>query len=269
MNFLLRDDDICFFTKVEEFKKIWNWFLNENYSKLNLAVIPFVYPKEFGIEDKNLKPLEENRELTLYLKELIKKKKIEILLHGYSHTSFDKKFEFSINDKELLSKKIKEAKIYLEKLLETKISVFVPPHNSLSKKALEAIKENKLNILASFPISFFRVGFNLEYFSFFVKRFIFSKMNFKYLKGFYFYPYKVKFSSHKQLDCFNFLPNLFSFKDLLRLTYKIKKVKGSFCLAVHWWELKEGNLELLKIFISRLVKDKDISFKFASEVLDD
>ncbi|MCM8819278.1 MAG: DUF2334 domain-containing protein [Candidatus Omnitrophica bacterium] len=266
MDFLLRDDDICFFTKLENFKKAWSWFLEKSFAKLNLAVIPFVYPKEFGIEEENLKPLEENKELIIYLKKLIKEKKIEILLHGYSHASFDKKFEFSINNKESLSKKIKKAKFYLENLLETKISVFVPPHNSLSRKALQAIEENGLNILASFPVSFFKIGFNLQYFYFFIKRFLFSKINYNYLKGFYFYPYITKFNLHKQLDCFNFLPNLFDSQDLLKLTYKIKKIKGSFCLAVHWWELKETNLELLKSFLCKLMEDNQIFFKFASEV---
>ncbi|MCM8787821.1 MAG: DUF2334 domain-containing protein [Candidatus Omnitrophica bacterium] len=270
MDFLLRDDDICFFTKLEDFKKVWSWFLETDCAKLNLAVIPFVDLKEFNItEEVRLKPLEENKELVIYLKKLIKKKKIEILLHGYSHTSFGKKFEFSITDKESLLKKIKKAKFYLENLLETKISIFVPPHNRLSKEALEAIKENKLDILASFPMSFFKIGFNLKYFYFFIKRFLFSKINYNCLKGFYFYPYILNFDSHKQLDCFNFLPNLFDFQDLLRLTYKIKKIGGSLCLTVHWWELKEMNLELLKTFICKLIEDNQIMLKFASEVFDD
>jgi len=265
MKCILRDDDISFFTSFRDLIKTWGWFLNLDNSKLNLAVIPFVSGEEFG-KDNKIYPLGENLELKNFLIEKIKNKKIEILLHGYSHNSIKGIFEFGINDFKLLYKKIKEGKEYLEALLNVKISFFVPPHNTLSKAGLKAVIENRLNILSSIPFSPFKIGFSVENILFFIRRFYFSFIYRKEFKKRRIYPYYTKFSLYKYLDFFPFLPNIFSKEDFISIYNIIKKENGIFSLATHYYELDKEKLDILKDLIFEISKYKDNAFIFASEL---
>jgi hypothetical protein len=266
MDFLIRDDDICFFTSPEELKNSWEWYLTDHFSKLNLAVIPYVNPSEFGRPGDSICPIGENAKLTGYLKQGIKKKKIEILLHGYSHASCDGRFEFESRDRKELSEKIRAGKDYLEDLFHIKICAFVPPHNALSKEGLEAVRENGLNILSSVPSSPFRIGLDSQRLSFFVKRKFFSFRYRKCLKGKFVYPFLIRFTTLTNLDCLSLIPTKFRVDDLLNFYRIVKKRRGIYCLATHYWEIEDNNKKTIHEFIKNISKDPEVRFVLASDI---
>ncbi len=269
MRFLIRDDDICFFTSPEELERIWGWYLNKDFGKLNLAVIPFAEATEFSKSAAGIYPIGRNEQLTGYIKQKIKDKKIEILLHGYSHAadSAAEKFEFTSLDKEKLYKKLGEAREYLEDLFKAKISTFVPPHNALSKPGLEAVAKSGLNILAATPLSPLKMEWGCQRLVFFLKRLFFSLKYKKVLKGKFVYPFLTRFSSHQQLDCLSLIPGVFNGEDLIAFYNIVKKNKGTFCLATHYWEIEHSEQEIIQGLVEYIRRDPDAKFVFASDIL--
>ena len=83
--------------------------------------------------------------------------------------------EFNYPDYELLNKKTKKGKEYLEDLFDSKIFNFVPPSNQINKMGIKSLINNKLNMsglvgyrydrelsLKGYQAFFKRVFFNLE-----------------------------------------------------------------------------------------------------------
>ena len=148
MKFAIRDDDTNFFTKPKELEHIFNRIWNR--CPISLAVVPFhsctktnQIPKKYWSGNK-LFPIDKNNQLIKFLKQKIKEEKIDILLHGYNHKIETNGFEFELIKEPY--NKIMEGKNYLEELFDVKISVFVPPNNSISSKSVKALRKAKLNI---------------------------------------------------------------------------------------------------------------------------
>jgi hypothetical protein len=264
MKFVVRDDDICYFTKCEELENAWGWFWERFSGKVCFAVIPFVKTEEFISQRRY--PLHENSELVNYLREKIKEKKAEILLHGYDHFTLYKRYEFESYDRGELSQKIRAGKRYLEEIFGVKVSFFVPPHNILSKAGLQAVKENELNILSSIPYNICKIGFRFENLSFFVKRRLFNFRHRKIFKKRYIYPFMVKFGSYTYLDCFNFNNWVDDMDNLIKACEIIARHKGIFCLSTHYWEMNEFKVEKLERLLRNIMSIEKIEFCFASEI---
>jgi hypothetical protein len=60
------------------------------------------------------------------------------MLHGHHHDEPDAKREFVSGSD--LARKVREGKHYLEGILQTKIRVFVPPHNTIGRSGDNRIK---------------------------------------------------------------------------------------------------------------------------------
>lgn len=234
MKVILRDDDTCYFTKPEELEKafgdIWD------FAPISLAVTPFVgtvnkkvIPNNFVFE-KNSYPIGENKELVAYLKKLLNERKISITLHGYNHDDIGKDPEFVAGKN--LSEKVKEGKEYLEKLFDTKITTFVPPHNSFSKEGWEAVVKNRLNISG---ITNFRDFSRLKY-PYYWKIFI-KKCFFKPFTG-YTYPYVIDFKDHKEIPYYS-LSSRSPFKKPKKALKSVYKKNGVFCIATHYFSLQK------------------------------
>lgn len=262
MKFLIRDDDICFFTQPEELENAWGW-LWEIDGKINFAVIPFVgiFDKRFG---KGLYPIGENRRLLDYLKKKVKDGRAEILLHGYSHLSIGRKFEFESSDEEDLSQKIKEGKEYLETLFESKVRVFVPPNNGLGRAGLTAVSRNGMSVLSSISFSPFKRRANIMNLFFLLKRKIFSYRYRMILDGKFVYPFIVHFPSHTQLDCIPLLPST-SLKKLITISQMIKNYSGIFCLSTHYWEIVNTTREVIQKLVQFLLTNRENEISTASE----
>src|SRR4051812_1940274 len=152
MKFAIRDDDTCYFTDPAELERVYHdvW----DRVPVCLATVPFAVgyervgiPREHWHSGRAF-PLEENRELVAALKELVAARRASIALHGFTHEDFPDGYEFeAAPDPE---RRLRDGLRHLNDTLGTDISVFVPPHNALSKRGLAAVGRAGLNILGSF-----------------------------------------------------------------------------------------------------------------------
>lgn len=285
MKFIIRDDDISYFTSYKDLEKIYKniWdkipvsfavtpFINNRFKKLVEEIIPgrkktIKFIKKLN-KNKKLKskldkefPLEKNKELVDFLREKYKKGKIDIMLHGYNHNFCENGYEFE-SDKNL-KEKTKKGKEYLEKKLNANINIFVPPNNSLSRKGSKAVIKNKLNILIAYGYYPWERPLRIDYFYNFLRIF---KIFLKYKRQIS-YPYILKFKDHKEMACYSFNKNT----DINYLKngfeYVLQK-NGNFCIATHHWELLQNKKMLFDFyeFIKYVKKHKNIKFIKASEL---
>ncbi|MCM8832183.1 MAG: DUF2334 domain-containing protein [Candidatus Omnitrophica bacterium] len=276
MKFAIRDDDTNFFTKPEELEKIYKEIWAKNIP-VSLSVIPFAV-KSYNsgdwdnfYQDTIQNGIGNNKELVYFLIEKLKEKKISIMLHGFSHqykvsenkTSMPilatkenleklkknriaKKLywygEYTWKPYEQLKKETKEGKEYLEDLFHTKITVFVPPSNDISKHGVKAISECGLNISGTMYLSRFNRPIN--YYS--VKNWLLKLWwRIRYNKV---YPYVMDYGSHKELCAYGLVPGV-SFEQL-KEQFEFCFVKNApFVLAVHYWELNSDYTLFFKNFI--------------------
>lgn len=234
MKFAIRDDDINYFTNPEDLETIYGNIWNK--CPISLSIVPFhasvksgAIPPKYWTGDA-IFPIDENKRLIKFLKEKIKEGKISIMLHGYSHKDYENGHEFEVGDN--LEKKVKEGKEYLEQLFKIQVTTFVPPHNVLSRKGLLAVVNNGLNIL---NIPSFRPGRRVFHFS--------NIIPFIKLRIFYIrhpgrrYPYVISLSDHNEINCYPLVPQtkLEELEDDFKFC---SKMDGVFCLATHYWEMK-------------------------------
>jgi hypothetical protein len=149
MKVAIRDDDTCYFTAPESLARVYHdvW----DRVPVCLATVPCAIgyqragiPREHWCSGEAF-PLERNRPLVAALKELVAARRATIALHGYTHQDFPDGFEFqSAPDPE---RRVREGLRVLSETLLAPISVFVPPHNALSKRGLAAVGAARLNIL--------------------------------------------------------------------------------------------------------------------------
>ena len=277
MKFILRDDDISYYTKLEEVYKLYENAIN-NGLKVNFSVIPKAQ-KVFDTENKatlyhetEKRNIEENKELVTWLRDKVKAKKIEILLHGYDHSfSIKQNNEYVLLTKELvditrknkniydeccykkaeiLKKEIKEGKERLEDIFNTKINVFVPPANLMSKQCSKIIVDNNMNISGSIKRNFNR---KIDAYSIrnYIKKSIwkFSSKNL--------YPYMLKYAKNNEIDAHEFTPSI----DIIKFDKLVNELKNkniSFSVFTHYWQLQKKDY-LYKYYIKMINEFKDNS----------
>ena len=284
MKFAIRDDDTSFWTRPEElefvYKKIWAKGI-----PVSIAIIPFSVKFYFSsnrekfYQDEKLKPIGENRELIEFLKEKIKENKISIMLHGFSHQykvakwrkgtlvlatkeNLDelKKYkkgrnlcwygEYNWKPYEQLKEETKRGKEYLEDIFHTRIMIFVPPSNDISKEGVKALAESRLNLSGTMRLSKLNRPVNLcsikNWFIKFWWRLKYDRV----------YPYVMDYVTHKELHAYGLVPGVTL--EELRNHFKFCYDRGTpFVLATHYWEvgkLKELG-EILEKFMNSFCKD--------------
>ena len=149
MKFVVRDDDTCGFTRVEELQDCYAQIWED--VPVSLSVTPFRIPGD----DWNLPPalagsmealpLHENTELVGFLREGIRAGRIDIAMHGYHHLHYHGQPEY-VGGSELM-RKTAAGRAYLEQWLGTRVRTFVPPHNTISLEALQAIVAAHMNLV--------------------------------------------------------------------------------------------------------------------------
>jgi peptidoglycan/xylan/chitin deacetylase (PgdA/CDA1 family) len=233
MKFAIRDDDTCFFTKPEELERAYDFVKD---GPVSLSIVPFAVPIHTDCVvpyGKNIPfacySLADNRDLVEYLKNGIKANQWSVLLHGYSH-EYQKvdgvwKAEMLWKSKERLLTEITKGKTYLEELLDTKISVFVAPNNSIDAKAIAALEANGMDY--SGILLYGDRAFDFYYVKNFCKRwFVRATKKIQY-------PGVLKFRRHKELTAYT-LGNF----DRLVMAYQESKKRGEpFCVYTHYWDL--------------------------------
>lgn len=227
MFFCIRDDDTNYFTKPEDLERAFNrlW----EFGPISISVVPYQkgcrtkgVPIEYR-QSGEVYPIDSNIELINFLRQKLRKGQIEIMLHGYHHEDFDGGPEFFAGKN--LIEKVAEGKKYLEYLLDTKIRVFVPPHNTISRTGLRAVIASGLQlgcltgIRGSWPI----FSWNSWHNKWRIQRW-----------GSY-YPFIIDMGNHYELQSNAVTPS--SNLQCLKENMKLAAInKGYFCLATHYWE---------------------------------
>jgi hypothetical protein len=150
LKFAIRDDDTSFFTRREQLIRAYEGIWER--APVSLAVVPFHgrtrtegIPPEYWSGENQLYPLADNSDLIAFLREQKAKKRVSIMMHGYSHVDEADGYEFETGND--LQRKAREGKQYLEEVFGVPLRAFVPPHNKLSATGYRAVTHAGLDIV--------------------------------------------------------------------------------------------------------------------------
>ena len=251
MKVAIRDDDTCYFTRPAVLERVYHdvW----DRVPVCLATVPFA----IGYERKGIPPehwrsgesfaLEKNPEVVSLLREALVARRVTVALHGYTHEDFPTGSEFqAAPDPE---RRVAEGLAYLQQTLKTSISIFVPPHNALSKRALEAVSAARLNLLGSFlsfrpslrpwdrrtPANWWRV-----------RRY--RALSGRRKSDPFVYPFVLRYARHAEFGCHSLIPGT-TVESLIAGFEEARRAGGDFCLATHYWEVDSAMKDVLLRFL--------------------
>ena len=245
MKCIIRDDDTCGLTRVEELLKCYASILTN--IPICLSVTPLRIPgPHFNAVPESMDkpcPLESNTELVAFLKAGIKDGYLDVALHGYHHvvTTIKSEISFESRDKpwwreylygDDLERKTCNGKQYLENILGYKINTFVPPGNAISKNGLRAIIDQKLNLVGSPTLglsSFKQRPFNPFNCLNAVKRKLWKIQNRNHKR----YPFVLDCKTHKEIDYYLLYPST-DLAELKKEVDLVHSVNGIFLLSTHY-----------------------------------
>jgi hypothetical protein len=149
MKVAIRDDDTSYFTDPERLDAVYH----DVWDRVPICLA--VVPRAAGFRDKAIPEkywtagrafaLEENPRIVERLRALLASGRITVAQHGYTHEDFAAGHEFQAAPD--LESRLQSGREYLERTLNTRVSIFVPPHNALSKRGLQAVSDAGLNLL--------------------------------------------------------------------------------------------------------------------------
>lgn len=268
MKIAVRDDDTCYFTSPAELERVYAdvW----QRVPVCLATVPFAvgYPRagipEAEWHSRRAFALDRNPELVAWLREHMAERHVTIALHGYTHQDHPDGFEFQAAPD--LDRKILEGRAYLEGLLAAPIRLFVPPHNALSKRGLEAVSGAGLNILGSF-LSFRPSNRPWE------PRTLpnwwriqqFRRATGRDRSTPLVYPHPLRYRRHAEFGCHGLIPTT-TFEQLVAGIEEARRFGGDFCLATHHWEVDDRLKSILMRFLDHAEKLPDVRFVTAEEL---
>lgn len=268
MKVAIRDDDTCFFTSPEDLERVYGRIWND--VPVCLATIPFAkgyqspaVPREYWASGETF-ALERNGALVDALRAHLEAGRVTVALHGYTHEDFPDGWEFqSAPDPE---RRVREGLAYLQGLLRTRISVFVPPHNALSKRGLSAVAGAGLNLLGSF------LSFHPRHRAWDDR----TLPNWWRIRQFrartgrsrtdrLVYPFPLRYRTHAEFGCHSLVPGT-TLDELKHGFDEARALGGDFCVATHYWEVDDrmgGVLAGLLDYVSkhdavRFVKAEDL-----------
>jgi hypothetical protein len=261
MNFIIRDDDLNYFSTPEDIE----WWYEDIFNMgipVNFAAIPFVKPvsdvytgeKKGGEEEY---PISENKRLVEYVKN---HDLIYIMQHGCTHETKDGVFEYASNDYESLLKKTKRGKRELEQAFEQDIEVFVPPHDSISNNGIKVLEKKNLNLIRG------RGCKNILFRRDFIKNFfimtshVLKNLNKKFTPAF---PKNRKFKKHSQAYSYRLEnDNLNELKKGLKYAHK---KNGTFIITNHIHNKNKKRKENI-IKLTKIAKKHNANFVTTSEI---
>jgi predicted deacetylase len=268
MKVAIRDDDACYFTDPETLERVYGdiW----TYAPVCLATVPFAIGYErAGIPREHWHSgeafaLERNRTLVEYLNAQREAGRVSIALHGFTHQDFPSGYEFqAAPDPE---RRVHEGREYLERTLATRVSIFVPPHNALSRRGLAAVSGAGLNLLGSFlsfrpslrawelrtPLNWWRVS-------------RFRARTGRRRHDAFVYPLVLRYGRHAEFGCHS-LVTATTTDDLVRGFEEARREGGDFCVATHYWEVDARMKETLVRLLEHASRYPDVRFVRAEEL---
>ena len=254
MKIALRDDDTCFFTSPETLERVYHdvW----DRVPVCLATVPFAIgyerkgiPKEHWTSGEAF-ALDKNAALVPFLKSQLAAKRVSIALHGYTHQDYPDGYEFqAAPDPE---RRVREGLAYLQSTLDASISVFVPPHNALSKRGLAAVSAAGLNLLGSFlsfrPSMREWDGRTLQNW-WRVRSYRSASGRSKHDQ--FVYPHVLRYSNHAEFGCHSLIPGT-TVEGLMAGFEEAQRAGGDFCIATHYWEVDQTLKDVLLRFLDRI-----------------
>jgi hypothetical protein len=270
MKVALRDDDTSYFTEPARLEAVYHdvW----DRIPVGLAVIP----QAAGFVDKAIPEkywdagrcfaLDGNAALVEALRRLVATGRVTISQHGYTHEDYPDGHEFQAAPD--LESRLARGQAYLERVLDTRIRVFVPPHNALSKRGLKAIDAAGLHLLGSFlsfrpsmrpwdlrtPGNWWRIK---QY-----------RNGTRRTKGDRLvYPHVLRYRNHGEFGCYGLIPNT-TFDDLQRGFTEAREAGGHFCLATHYWEVDATLKRVLVEFLDYASGFDDVTFVPVEKLFD-
>jgi len=268
MKVAIRDDDTCYFTCPAALERVYSdvW----DSVPICLAVVPFAIGYErVGIPTEHWHSgeafaLERNAALVSCLKELLRTGRATVALHGYTHEDFPAGYEFQAAPDP--ARRVREGLRHLQQTLGVRISVFVPPHNAMSKRALAAVSEAGLNILGSF-LSFrpslrpwdARTAANWWQ----VARFRARTGRTKHDR--FVYPHVLRYTHHSEFGCHSLGPGT-TLEQVIDGFEEARRAGGHFCLATHYWEVDDPMKAVMRRFLEYAGRFTDVTFVKAEEL---
>ena len=270
MKVALRDDDTSYFTDPARLEAVYRdvW----QRIPVGLAVVP----QAAGFADKAVPekyweagrafPLEENAPLVAALREHLAAGRVTVAQHGFTHEDFADGHEFQAAPD--IESRLVRGQAYLEGVLGTRVRVFVPPHNALSKRGLAAVSAAGLNLLGSFlsfrpslrpwdlhtPINWWRIRQYRER----TGRTKADRMVF---------PHVLRYRRHAEFGCHGLIPGT-TFEDLKRGFDEARAASGHFCVATHYWEVDATLKDVLVRFLDYAGGFADVQFVSIEQLFD-
>ena len=270
MKVALRDDDTSYFTDPGRLEEVYH----DVWDRLPVALA--VVPHAAGFRDKAIPekywsadrafPLEENAALVERLRGLIAKRRVTITQHGFTHEDFPGGHEFQAAPD--IEERLRRGRAYLEHLLDTRIELFVPPHNALSRRGLAAVRAAGLNLLGSFlyfrpamrpwdgrtPANWWRIR---QYRSATGRR----------KSDRMIYPHVLRYSTNAEFCCHSLVPGT-TVEELVAGFDEARRAGGHFCLATHYWEVDATLKNVLLRFLDHAAAFNDVTFVPAERLFD-
>jgi hypothetical protein len=193
-------------------------------------------PPEHWEGDRDF-PLGDNLELVSFLRNGVQSGRLSILLHGYSHENLPGGYEFEAAPD--LDWRLARGLGYLEALLDTQISTFVPPHNALSRRGLLAVDRAGLNVLGSF-YSFRpdKKPLGLDALVNYLRISAHRRRTGRGRQDRLIYPWPLRYNRHAEFGCQPLVPRT-TLDELLSAFEEARRFGGDFCLATHYWEIDD------------------------------
>lgn len=270
MKVAIRDDDTSFFTDPERLDAVYGdvW----DRVPVCLAVVPHA----MGFADRAIPerywqahrpfPLEENAPLVARLRALLADRRVTIAQHGFTHEDFADGHEFQAAPD--LESRLVRGQAYLEQVLGTRIRIFVPPHNALSKRGLQAVSAAGLNLLGSFlsfrpslrpwelrtPVNWWRVR-------------AYRSATSRVKSDRMIYPHVLRYARHAEFGCHGLIPGT-TLDELVSGFEEARRSHGHFCVATHYWEIDDGMKDVLRRFLDHAARTPDVAFVAAERLFD-
>jgi uncharacterized protein DUF2334 len=268
MKVSIRDDDTCYFTAPADLERVYAdvW----DRVPICLATVPFAIGYErAGIPREHWRSneafaLDRNAEIAAALRELIAARRVSVALHGYTHQDYPDGYEFQAAPD--LDRRVADGLRYLTATLSTPVSVFVPPHNALSKRGLAAVARAGLNILGSF-LSFrpsMRAWDRRTLVNWWRVR-AFRQATGRARTDRLVYPHVLRYRTHAEFGCHSLIPGT-TFAELVGGFEEARRAGGHFCLATHYWEVSGTMKDVMRRFLDHAAKCDDVRFVPAEEL---
>lgn len=232
LRFCIRDDDTSYFTRPDDLERAYRHITP--FGPVSLAVVPFCRAgSSKGVPaDRrrtwSVHPLHDNPALVEYLRDKAARGEFEIMLHGYHHDEPDEHPEFVGGSD--LERKAREGRRYLEDLLQTRVRVFVPPHNGIRSPGLRAIARAGLHLAGAAGM---RGGWPLTSRRSWA---LWWKLRQWRRDGGVGVPWVLDLGDHREIGG-NAVTPLAELKANQRALECASDVGGVFCAATHYWEL--------------------------------